>query len=638
MLPHPRAGWIADQVRIDEITELATSLSLCQLGCTLEEGIMRKLGYALMASVALLSAGTDAQSSPAKKPNIVILLADDWGFTDVGSFGGEMRTPNLDALAKSGVRFSNFHVAASCSPTRAMLQTGVSSHRAGLGNMPETMPPEHLGKPGYDSVLNNNVVTIADVLRADGYRTYMTGKWHLGHDRSRLPVSRGYDRSFALSQSGADNFEEKPNLLLYDKADWTEDGKPAHLPKDYYSSRFIVDKMIQYLDSGEASGKPFLASVNFIANHIPVQAPDADIAAYKGRYDKGWTALRAERRNAAVAAGVMPASTRMVRMATTADWDAQTAEQKQQRSGAMEAYGGMATAMDREVGRLIEHLKAKGEYENTIFVFLSDNGAEATDPMRDFQPRTAAKLYYDMDPAKQGQRGSFTAIGAGFASAASSPLRGYKFTASEGGLRVPLIVAWPGNKSFTAGKIANGFAHVTDIAPTLLSLTGLPVQSGSFNGRAVEAMRGTDLTPMLTGKKPAVHAPDQATGYELSGNAALFKGDYKIVKNWPPYGDGQWRLYNIVTDPGETVDVSKEQPELFAAMQADYAAYAKSDQVLDMPKGYTAPEQIVKYSRANVMLPRLKAHWYWPVGLVVVLVGGVWAWRRRRKSVQNAIS
>lgn len=596
---------------------------------------MRKFGYALALGAAMLPVDTGAQSGAAKKPNIVILLADDWGFTDVGAFGGEMRTPNIDALARAGVRFSNFHVAASCSPTRAMLQTGVSSHRAGLGNMPETMPPEHLGKPGYDSVLNNRVVTIADVLRGGGYRTYMTGKWHLGHDHSRLPVSRGYDRSFALSQSGADNFEEKPNLLLYDKADWTEDGKPAHLPGDFYSSRFIIDKMIEYLDDGEASGKPFLASVNFIANHIPIQAPDRDIAAYKGQYDKGWDALRASRRDGAIAAGVMPASTRMVRMATTADWGAQTPEQKQQRSGAMEAYGGMATAMDREVGRLIDHLKKNGEYENTIFLFLSDNGAEATDPMRDFQPRTASKLYYDMDVKQQGRRGSFTAMGAGFASASVSPLRGYKFTASEGGLRVPLIVAWPGNKSFMAGKVANGFAHITDIAPTLLSLAGLPVQSGSFGGRSVEAMRGTDLTPMLTGKAPSVHAPEQATGYELSGNAALFKGDYKIVKNWPPYGDGQWRLYNIVSDPGETMDVSKDHVELFKAMQADYAAYAKSDQVLDMPEGYTAPQQIVEYSRANVMLPRLKAHWYWPTGVLAALIGGIWMWRRQRKARKN---
>lgn len=595
---------------------------------------MRKIGYALALGAALLPATTGAQSAPAKKPNIVILLADDWGFSDVGAFGGEMRTPNLDALAHIGVRFSNFHVAASCSPTRAMLQTGVSNHRAGLGNMPETIPPEHLGKPGYDAVLNNRVVTIADVLRGDGYRTYMTGKWHLGHDVTRLPVSRGYDRSFALSQSGADNFEEKPNLLLYDKADWTEDGKPAHLPKDYYSSRFIVDKMIEYLDSGQASRKPFLASVNFIANHIPIQAPDADIAAYKGQYDKGWDALRASRRDGAIAAGVMPAGVKMVHMNTSADWNKLTDEQHRQRARAMEAYGGMATAMDREVGRLIDHLKAKGEYENTIFVFLSDNGAEATDPMRDFQPRTSTKLYYDTSIEQQGRRGSFTAMGAGFASAAVSPLRGYKFTASEGGLRVPLIVAWPGNKNFTAGKVTNGFAYVTDIAPTLLSLAGLPVQSGSFGGRNVEPMAGHDLTPMLTGKAPAVHAPDQATGYELSGNAALFKGDYKLVKNWPPYGDGQWRLYNIVTDPGETVDVSKDHPEMFQQMQADYAAYKKSDQVLDMPKGYTAPQQIVEYSRQHVMIPRLKAHWYWPVGVLVVIIGGVWAWRRRRQKTR----
>ncbi len=585
----------------------------------------------LLMALALLSPTTlGAQAVPTKRPNIVILLADDWGFTDVGAFGGEIATPNIDALAAKGVRFSNFHVAGSCSPTRAMLQTGVINHRAGLGNMPETIPPEHLGKPGYEAQLNNRVVTIADQLRAGGYRTYLTGKWHLGHTPDTLPTARGYDRALALAQSGADNFEDKPNLLIYDKTEWSEDGKPVKLPKRFYSSTLIVDRMVRYIDSGKASGKPFLASVNFIANHIPVQARDADIAAYAGRYNAGWTALRNERRAAVIAKGLMPADIAMVTMGTSGDWSKLSAEQKRQRAGAMAAYAGMGTAMDREIGRLVTHLKAIGVYENTIFVFLSDNGAEATDPMNMGSfTRWNANQLYDQSIGQQGRPGSLTAQGAGFASASVSPLRGYKFTASEGGLRVPMIITWPGNPALKAGSVAKGFAHVTDLSLTLLKLAGFTPQQGSFAGRRVEPMIGMDLSPMLTGTASSVHSADKPLGYELSGNAVLFKGDYKLVKNLPPYGDGRWRLYNITADPGESNDLSGSDPQRFAAMQRDYAAFAKANNVLPMPEGYTAPKQIFANALRNLLIPRLLA--LWPAGLLLVMVIAIVIWWRRRR-------
>ncbi|MEY3635347.1 MAG: hypothetical protein RLZZ61_1757 [Pseudomonadota bacterium] len=592
-----------------------------------------KRAASLLTALALLSPATlGAQAAPTKRPNIVILLADDWGFTDVGAFGGEIATPNIDALAAKGVRFSNFHVAGSCSPTRAMLQTGVINHRAGLGNMPETIPPEHLGKPGYEAQLNKRVVTIADQLRAGGYRTYLTGKWHLGHTPDTLPTVRGYDRALALAQSGADNFEDKPNLLIYDKTEWSEDGKPAKLPKRFYSSTLIIDKMISYIDRDKASGKPFLASVNFIANHIPVQARDADIAAYAGRYNAGWTVLRNERRAAAIAKGVMPADVRTVTMNTSGDWSKLSAQQRQQRAGAMAAYAAMGTAMDREIGRLIAHLKTIGAYENTIFVFLSDNGAEATDPMNmGAFTRWNANQLYDQSIAQQGRPGSLTAQGAGFASASVSPLRGYKFTASEGGLRVPMILAWPGNPAIKGGSVATGFAHVTDMPMTLLKLAGVAPQQGRFAGRPVEPMTGVDLTPMLTGAALSVHSADKPLGYELSGNAVLFKGNYKLVKNLPPYGDGRWRLYNISADPGETVDLSGSDPARFTAMQKDYVAFAKVNKVLPMPEGYTAPKQIFANAMRTLLVPRLLE--LWPLGalLGIAIATAIW-WRRRRNT------
>ena len=588
-------------------------------------GLVGALFLALPVGIGPLAAG------PARRtlPNIVILLADDWGFTDVGAFGGEIATPNIDALAARGVRFSNFHVAGSCAPTRAMLQTGVGNHRAGLGNMPETIPPKHLGKPGYEAQLNDRVVTIADVLRGAGYRTYLTGKWHLGKTPATLPTAHGYDHAFALAASGADNFEEKPNLLLYDHADWTEDARPAHLPRDYYSSRFIVDRMIAYVDRDRASGKPFFASLNFLANHIPVQAPDADIARYAGRYAGGWTALRDARRSGAIAKGVMPAGMRMVTMDTTTDWNALNVAEKRQRTGAMAAYGGMATAMDREIGRLVAHLKATGDYDDTIFVFLSDNGGEAIDPMHSgWLTRLNADYYYDQRVERQGRRGSLTAIGTSFASAVSAPLRGYKFTASEGGLRVPLIIAWPGNRAIASGSVATGFAYVTDIAPTLLTLAGVAPQHGRFAGRSVEPMAGYSLVSQLEGMPASVHPATVPLGYELAGNAVVFEGDWKLVKNLPPYGDGRWALYDITHDPGEVTDRSRAEPARFAAMQAAYTTYARRDRVLPMPPGYRAPRQVQQNALHDLLIPRLLRLWPFAVGVVIVILGLI-VWRRR---------
>lgn len=571
-----------------------------------------------------------AESAAPRHPNIVILLADDWGFSDVGAFGSEIATPHIDALANAGMRFSNFHVAGSCSPTRAMLLTGVMNHRNGLGNMPETIPDEHRGKPGYDTVMNHRVVTMAELLKAAGYRTYLTGKWHLGSDRTRLPHARGFDRAFSLADAGADNFEQRPIEGMYDQANWTENGKPATLPKDYYSSRFVVQRMIDYIEADRGSGKPFLASINFLANHIPVQAPDSDIARYSAMYRDGWTALRAARAKRAAAMGVMPAGAPLVTMPTTPDWARLTADERAAAVRVMQAYGGMATAMDREVGRLVAHLKRAGDYDNTIFVFLSDNGAEPTNPFQSLRNRLFLGLQYDLSTANIGRRGSFAAIGPGWASAAASPLSGYKFSATEGGLRVPLIIAWPGSPRVRAGGISDGLAHVTDILPTLIDLAGVPGHGGGWRGRAVEPVTGRSLVPMLGGAAGSVHG-DAPLGYELSGNAALFRGDYKLVRNLAPTGDGRWRLYDLKTDPGETRDLAAAMPDRFAAMMADYRAYAKANGVLDMPTGYTADEQINRYAFEQQGRKRLIRMGLWAGGIILLLAGLIWGLRRRRR-------
>ena len=593
-------------------------------------GFRRAAIIALACLLGTTSGQAQPRSASPRQPNIVILLADDWGFSDVGAFGSEIATPHIDALARAGMRFSNFHVAGSCSPTRAMLQTGVMNHRNGLGNMPETIPDEHRGKPGYDTVMNLRVVTIAQLMKAAGYRTYLTGKWHLGSDAKRLPHARGYDRAFSLADAGADNFEQRPIEGLYDKANWTENGKPATLPKDYYSSTFVVEKMIDYIETDRQSGKPFLASINFLANHIPVQAPDSDIARYAAMYREGWTALRAARARRAAALGIVPAGMPMVTMPTTRDWQKLDDDERAAAVRVMQAYGGMATAMDREIGRLVAHLKTTGDYDNTIFVFLSDNGAEPTNPFASLRNRLFLDMQYDLATDNIGRRGSFSAIGASWASAAAAPLSGYQFSATEGGLRVPLIIAWPGHGAIQAGAISDGLAHVTDLLPTLAELADVPLHDGQWQGRSVEPITGRSLVPMLEGGAGSVHG-DAPIGYELSGNAALFRGDYKLVRNLPPTGDGQWRLYHLRTDPGETRDLSAAMPDRFAAMMADYRAYAKANGVLDMPVGYTADEQINRYAWEQQGRKRAIKAALWLGGGLIVLALLLWGRRRRAR-------
>lgn len=578
-----------------------------------------------------LGLGSLALAAPPSRPNIVLLLADDWGFSDVGAFGGEIATPHLDELARRGVRFSNFHVSASCSPTRSMLLTGVDNHRNGVGNMRESIPQAHVGKPGYLSVLDTNVVTVASLLRDSGYRTYVAGKWHIGKAPHNLPPARGFDRSLIQGDSGSDNWETAKRYLdLTDKVHWYEDGKEAVMPADYYSSEFFVDKTIAYLQADAAVKKPFFAYVAFQANHIPVQAPRAFIDKYRGRYQAGWTALRQARRDKAAALGLIPPDAPMVTMATTRDWDALSAQDKQYQARRMEVYAAMADAMDHHVGRLIDHLKKTGEYDNTVFLFLSDNGAEASDPYAVLTGRLWLDWQYNRDFERLGGKGAYSVIGPSWASAAASPLSTYKFYSGEGGIRVPLIIA--GVPGAQGNQIHHSLAHVNDIVPTLLELAGVPRPAGTYQGRPVEPMTGSSLMPVLTGQAQRVHAPDEAIGYELSGNQAVFKGDLKLIKVIAPVGDGLWHLFDIRKDPGETTDLQHQMPEVFRAMQADYAAYAKANGVLPMPEGYDPIQQVTINALVNVYVPRFRRA-AWPLaGGLAVLAGAVVLLRRRRRT------
>ena len=551
--------------------------------------------------VLVLTMWTCASLMAADKvrPNIVVLVADDWGFSDVGSFGGEISTPHIDALARNGVRFSNFHVAASCAPTRSMLLTGVDNHRNGVGNLKETMPPEHLGKPGYQGSLNANVVTVATLLQDSGYRTYITGKWNVGSERYNLPDKRGFDRSIVQGDTGSDNWDPTQRYLPHSaKVDWFENGKETAMPKEYYSSQYFVDRTIDYLSAGAKDAKPFFAYVGFQANHVPLQAPREFIDKYKGKYKDGWTALRESRRNKAAELGLIPPGTPMARMNTTRDWDALSDQDKLYEQRRMEVYAGMADAMDFHVGRLITHLKRTGEYDNTVFVFLSDNGSEGSDYA---EAQLWLKTQYTQDIDKLGGKGAYGIMGPSWASAAASPLNTYKFYAGEGGIRTPLIIS--GVAGVRANQVQQSLTHVTDIMPTLLELAGVPLPGNQYKNQTIEPVAGTSLLPLLQGKSQRAHPATQAIGYELSGNLALFKGDMKLVKNLPPVGDGQWHLHDLGKDPGETTDLQAQMPDLFKAMQSDYETYAKAHGVLPMPDGYNPTKQVFLNSMTHYWLP-----------------------------------
>ncbi|MEP4148432.1 MAG: arylsulfatase [Halioglobus sp.] len=536
----------------------------------------------------------DADTAPALRPNIVFILADDLGYSDTAPYGGEVQTPTISALAEQGLSFTNYHTAANCAPSRAMLLTGVDNHLAGVPNIIEMLAPEQRSHAHYQGVLGDNVVTVATLLEDAGYHTYMAGKWHLGMTESKLPSSRGFERTVAMADSGADHWEQKPYIPIYDQANWFADGARFQLPKDFYSSRFLIDKTIEFIDSNLQDGQPFFAYVPFMAVHIPVQAPREYTERYLGVYDQGWDVLRNKRRERAVELGIVPATADMVSMSTTQNWESLSAERRRYESKRMAVYAGMIEAMDFNIGRLVDYLKAQGQYDNTIFIFTSDNGSEASgphDPTALGNSAATRRMGYHVDYERLGESGSYNSISPSFASASASPLAFYKFYTGEGGMRVPLIIA--GKPLQMQRGLTPAFAWATDITPTILSLAGVEQPGSRYAGRSMLPMTGKDLSPVLSGTSERVYGDHESVGYELTDHAALFQGDYKIVVNQPPAGDGQWRLYNIVTDPGETNDLSAEQTRRFQAMLSEYETYKRENGVLPLPHGYSQIRQLV---------------------------------------------
>jgi arylsulfatase A-like enzyme len=539
------------------------------------------------------AAATDAR---APRPNILVIVADDMGPADLGSFGGEIPTPNLDALAREGVRLTNFHVAPACSPTRAMLLTGVDPHRAGHASLAEDTAPNQQGKPGYEGQLPANVVTLAERLRDVGYRTLMTGKWHLGTTPASGPAARGFDRSFTLITGGASHFADmRPAYAPTPdaKANYWEDGRKLDaLPPSFeYSSQFYVDRLIEYLDAAPADDEPFFAYLAFTAPHWPLQAPDEAIARHAGRYDAGWDALAAARLARQQALGIVPANATLAAHAPRGRlWSTLNAQERRVASSAMEVYAAMIDEMDRHVGRLLEHLRARGRLDDTIIVFLSDNGPEGHDldetwPADHFPDiRRTIDTTHDFSLANMGRPGSYTLYGPDWARAGTPSLRLYKGFPTEGGIRAAAFLRYPAR--VPGARLVAAEADARDLAPTLLELAGIPWAGGEYRGRAVEPISGRSLLPLLSAQGAAL--PPRATGMEFLGKRAFRSGRWKIVHMPAPHGSGDWQLYDLEQDPGERQDLAAALPERVAALRAEWEAWAAANQVVlpDWVSGY----------------------------------------------------
>ena len=556
--------------------------------------IMDKPRY-LLGTILFVACLTKSVFAPAQigRPNIIFLLADDLGYSDIEPYGSEVNTPSLSMLAEQGIIFTNYHTAANCAPSRAMLLTGVNNHLAGVPNIPETFTPEQRQSKNYQGVLGDNVVTIATLLEDSGYHTYMAGKWHLGSEPNKLPSARGFERTVALMDSGADNWEQRPYLPIYDQANWFSDGERYSLPDDFYSSRFLIDKTIEFIDENLDDGKPFFAYVSFQAVHIPVQAPKENTEKYLGVYDEGWSKLREDRHQKAIDLGLVSPQSGIKTMPWVLDWSALSKETKKYEAKRMAVYAGMIDAMDFNIGRLIKYLRETNQLENTVFIFTSDNGAEgsgASEPNSLLSQGIAGNLGYNTNYETLGEKGSYNSINPGFTSAAVSPLSFYKFYTGEGGMRVPLIIS--GETLGENIKFSPSFAWATDVARTVLSLAEVEPAGARYRGKAVLPMTGRDLGPVIRGESSRVYSNEDVIGYELTGHSALFKGDYKLVRNQGPLGDGNWALFDIVNDPGETKDLKQNMPDRFQEMLGDYAKFEQDHGVLPPPAGYSQLRQM----------------------------------------------
>ena len=532
----------------------------------------------LLLSLFLLAGAISVLSVHAadKRPNFLLIVADDLGWTDIGCFGSEIRTPNIDALAAAGVKFTDFYVSVSCSPTRSMLMTGTDNHIAGLGTMSELLTDELREKPGYEGHLNDRVVALPEVLRDGGYHTYMAGKWHLGEEPEHIPAARGFEKSFSMLYGGASYWNDMTGVMaeVQEVAKYVRDHEElTALPDDFYATRSYTDTLMDMIREDRSDGKPFFAYLAFTAVHYPLHVPEPWLSLYEGEYDGGFAALKARRSAGAKRAGVFPADATASSLHPIAEtWDSLSERDKAFQSKAMEVYAGMVANMDYHAGRIITFLKDIGEFENTVIIFFSDNGSN---PLRnqDYSPGEAGARFlarFDNSVGGLGGSSSHYAYGPGWGSACSGPLNYFKMTPGEGGVRSPLIVVGPGVKG---KRQTDAFTYITDVMPTMLEMAQLG-HPDEFEGRKVARMRGRSVMGVLSGEQEVIYAPDEPVGAEMGGGKWLRQGHDKAVFVPPPYGEGKWQLFDLAKDPGETEDLAEQRPRKLESLKQAWQAYA----------------------------------------------------------------
>ena len=534
----------------------------------------------------------------AERPNIVIILADDVGYSDIGCYGGEIATPNLDSLAAGGVRFTQFYNMARCCPTRASLLTGLYPHQAGIGHMMEDN-----GSAAYRGDLNRRSVTLAEVLKPAGYRTYVTGKWHVTpgqgadklQDQHNWPLQRGFDRYYGTIH-GAGSYWD-PSSLVKDNTLITAANDPDYQPAEYYYTDAIAHHAVKFIgehgrDRVVAKGaekKPFLLYVPFTAAHWPMHARESDIAKYRGRYDAGYTAIRAARWAKQKQLGVVDASWGLAPQ--IGDWE-KVADKKFE-ARCMEVYAAMLTVMDEGIGRIVAELKRTGQFDNTVICYLQDNGACAElngrngpataraaqpslPPMAkdDQQFNSAPKQTRDGYPVRNGYgtlpgpADTYVAYGRDWANVCNTPFREYKHWVNEGGISTPLIVHWPaGIAPARRGQLESQPAHLIDLMATCVDLSGAKYPA-FFANETIQPMEGVSLRPGLADKSLARGQP---IVWEHEGNRAVRDGPWKLVSKHP----GGWELYDITADRAEQHDIAAKFPDRVKAMAAAYDAWAQ---------------------------------------------------------------
>jgi len=514
----------------------------------------------LLLQIATLSAA-DITKSAASKPNILLILADDVGFSDIGCYGGEIATPNLDALAADGLRMTQFYNSARCSPTRAALLTGLNPHQAGFANI--------------GGRFTDNCILIPQVLKPVGYHCTMVGKWHLGEHRP--PTNRGFDEFYGMLGGFNTCWRENP---FYTR--WPQ-GRPKRVyePGHFYSTDVFADYSIDFIGDGK-TGQPWFQYLAFNAAHFPLHAPEADIAKYEAMYfAKGWDKLRDERLARVKKLGLVPADTELPERTINPpnrfnkktgwadkenpEWESLPENRRHDLARRMAVYAAMVDHMDVAIGRILAHLKATGQYDNTVIFFLSDNGACAEWDPFGFDKVSGPNniLHTGSDLQTVGGPESYVSYGSAWANASNTPFRYYKHYAHEGGVRTPFIVHWPAG--LKAKGIAPGPGYITDLMPTICALTGATYPK-DYQGKAILPEEGISLLPLIDGKP----LPDRRIFIEHEGNKSVRDGDWKLVS----LAQEPWELYNLAKDPTELHNLASAEPERVKKLTAEYDSWA----------------------------------------------------------------